>query len=126
MGIFGGLGFMSKYIIVIFFLGFIFWLLLDLKNRFILWSFNLWIGGLLALIINSFLIYTDFQNNWTSFSFIFNKGINTEWSLGNIFSFQLGHLFFYSIFLSLPAWYLVIKKKFINQKYKKFSHFCFK
>ena len=112
LGVFGGLGLFSKYIIVCFFISFVLWLICSDRHRSMLKKYYLWVSVIIGIIIISPIIYTDYNNNWNAISFIFNKGLKNSWSLQNIILFQIGHILAFSFFLSIPAWYFLIKKKF--------------
>ena len=114
LGLFIGMGAMSKYIIVLFCIILFFWLLWDKKHRPLLWSPYLWVAGIITILVLSPIIYTDAQNNWAAFQFVFKKGFKDKLVLENLFFFQGGHVFFYSIFLSIPAWYFLLRGRFKN------------
>ena len=111
LGAFIGFGFLSKYIMVLFGAALGLWIILFKENRYLLKKKELWLSGLIALIICSPLLYHEYNKGWLSFQFIMKKGFAGSLSLKKPLDFTLGHIALFSLFLSIPAWKFFIKKK---------------
>ena len=114
LGLFIGMGAMSKYIIVLFCIILFFWLLWDKKHRPLLWSPYLWVSGIIAIFSFGTVLYWNLQRDWVSFRFVLDKGFEQKWNWSNLLQLQLSHLLFYSLFLSLPVWYFLLSRRFKN------------
>ncbi len=112
LGVFVGLGAMSKYIIVLFCIAFFFWLLWDKKYRPLFGNPYLWGAGLIAILTFSSILYWNYQRDWVSFRFVLEKGFEQRWNWNNLLQLQISHLLFYSLFLSLPVWYFLLRGRF--------------
>ena len=113
LGVFCGLGGASKYIMILFYVILFLWLLLDSKNRRVLKSYELWLGGIIAFVIVSPVFYWNYINDWFSFKFVLSKGLGGDsFSIPRFFYFTIGHLLLFSIFLSLPAWFFYFRKNY--------------
>lgn len=112
LGLFGALGASSKYIIVLFCIIFCCWLLWEKRYRFLLLNKSFWLAILIAILVFSPIIFWNYQREWIGFKFILEKGIKEKFIWTNLLKLQLSHLIFYSIFLTLPAWYYFFRGKF--------------
>lgn len=114
--VFFALGILSKYIIGLFAIIIFFWLLCDKEHRPLLKNPYLYLAALVGIIILLPHLYWNYQRDWITLKFVFYKGIDEQTSWNNLWQVQLSHLFFYSIFFSLPAWLVFFF-------HKKFSFF---
>ena len=73
--LFFALGFLSKYIIGLFAMIVFFWILLDKKARMLLKNPYFWLAFLLIFIFLLPHLYWNYQRDWVTFRFVFNKGI---------------------------------------------------
>ena len=99
LGIFAGLGALSKYIMLLFYMGMGVHGLIypSCRKHF----FNPWLygAGCLSLLIFSPVLLWNYQNQWVSFIFQFTRGLTgAPWGL-NTLQFTLGHLLLFS-----PVW----------------------
>ena len=96
LGLFIGMGAMSKYIIVLFCIILFFWLLWDKKHRPLLWSPYLWVSGIIAIFSFGTVLYWNLQRDWVSFRFVLDKGFEQKWNWSNLLQLSaLGYGIFY-------------------------------
>ena len=114
MGVFFALGVLSKYIIGLFVIILLCWILWNKEHRYLLWNPYLWLSGLLVITILVPHLYWNYQRDWVTFIFLFHKGLKQGIFWNNLWQIQVSHLFFYSIFFSLPSWWVLIKHKQFN------------
>ena len=113
MGVFAGLGVLSEYTMIFFYIIVIIWCFFYDEKA--LYSYNFWMAGLLSLLIFSPVIYWNYQNDWVSFLYQLNRGFSNNDSSIQIISFTLGHIFLFSFFISIPALYCFVRGSFLWQ-----------
>ena len=119
--IFFALGVLSKYIIGLFFITVVIWLIFDKEHRKLLINPYLYLAIFVGILILLPHFYWNYQRDWITIKFVVNKGINQELSWNNLWKIQFSHLFFYSIFFSLPAWLVI----FFHKKFSFFNKSTF-
>ena len=96
MGIFAGLGLESKYSGLFFGAGFVLWISTDPASRRWWRSPELYLGGVMAILIAAPVIYWNAQHHWASFEKQFGRVAATRFSpryLGEFISVAFGLLF---------------------------------
>lgn len=87
VGIFAGLGLLSKYSVLFLGIGIVLWLLWVPENRRYLLSWQLWLGGALAIAIFSPVLYWNAQHEWISFVKQFGRSVPDGYSIKYIGEF---------------------------------------
>ncbi|AEV35989.1 glycosyl transferase, family 39 [Pseudovibrio sp. FO-BEG1] len=87
VGIFAGLGLLSKYSVLFLGAGIILWLIWVPENRRYLLSWQLWLGGALAIAIFSPVLYWNSQHEWISFVKQFGRSVPEGYSIKYIGEF---------------------------------------
>lgn len=92
VGLFAGLGLLSKYSVLFLGAGIVLWLLWvpDARRWFASWQ--LWAGGILALLLFCPVLYWNHLHDWVSFHKQFGRVGRGDWTAKYIFEF-LGALF---------------------------------
>lgn len=91
VGLFCGLGLLSKYNTLFLGAGIVVWLIADARFRFWLSNGWPWAGGMLAALIFAPVIFWNFQHGWISFDFQFGRiGRRELQSPAATFAFWLG------------------------------------
>ena len=111
VGIFAGLGALSKYIMVLFYMGVFLHLIRCQEMRKEFFKIRWYIAGLISLAIFSPVLVWNWQNDWVSFAFQFGRGISNEFGLQNFVAFTLGHLALFSLVWSWQVIRLLFVKK---------------
>jgi 4-amino-4-deoxy-L-arabinose transferase-like glycosyltransferase len=109
MGVFGGLGALSKYTMVVFYLGVLAWALLVKERRRELLNPWQYAGGLLALAIFSPVLVWNAQRDWVSIRLQLEKGMSRPGVFfgKHLLEFTLGALLLFSAVLTVwGAWRL--------------------
>ena len=117
MGIFGGLGMLSKYTFVLFFVALGVFLLADSKARRFWFSPWLWLSGLISLLIFSVNLFWNSQHQWISFGFQIKHGLSAQklvdWNfLGEYIGGQIGVLSIFLFVILIIAIVFACKKSF--------------
>ena len=99
IGILAGLGALSKYIMILFYIGLGTHCLLYSEARRLLWNPWLYVAGAISLLIFSPVLIWNYQNNWVSFLFQFKRGLSGAGFGENVLNFTVGHLLLFS-----PIW----------------------
>ncbi|GHB22501.1 glycosyl transferase [Pseudovibrio japonicus] len=81
VGIFAGLGLLAKYSVLFLGAGIVLWLLWVPENRRYLLSWQLWLGGVLAIAIFSPVLYWNEQHEWISFVKQFGRSVPESYSV---------------------------------------------
>ncbi|MBK9293620.1 MAG: glycosyltransferase family 39 protein [Oligoflexia bacterium] len=113
LGVFLGLGFLSKYMMLLFALSFLVWLVYK-KNLKILATKNPWLCAFIAFLIFLPVVIWNFKNNFASFGFQASHGlggrnINLKWPL----EYLLGQ---WALLNPLLATFLILNFKKIEKK----------
>ncbi|KZL05493.1 Undecaprenyl phosphate-alpha-4-amino-4-deoxy-L-arabinose arabinosyl transferase [Pseudovibrio axinellae] len=87
VGIFAGLGLISKYSVLFLGAGIVLWVLWVPQNRRYVLSWQLWLGGALALAIFSPVLYWNAQHEWISFVKQFGRSVPEGYSFKYIGEF---------------------------------------
>lgn len=96
IGLVAGLGGLSKYITVLFYLGVFVHFLVHKEQRKNLWNPWLYLAGFLSLALLTPVFVWNFQNDWVSFRFQFTRGLSGAPLGQNLILFTLGHWFLFS------------------------------
>ncbi|MBF0351600.1 MAG: glycosyltransferase family 39 protein [SAR324 cluster bacterium] len=99
IGVIAGLGALSKYITLLFYMGMGIHFLLYKPLRRQWLNPWLYVAGLVSLIIFTPVLWWNYQNHWVSFLFQFKRGLSGAPLGQNAIFFTLGHLMLFS-----PVW----------------------
>lgn len=111
IGIISGLGALSKYITILFYLGLFVHLLLYKELRPHLKNPWLYFAGSLSLLLFSPVLLWNFQNDWVSFRFQFTRGLSGAPLGQNLILFTLGHLILFSLVWSWWGFYQIWRQR---------------
>jgi 4-amino-4-deoxy-L-arabinose transferase-like glycosyltransferase len=93
IGIFAGLGLISKYTNLFVGAGILVWVLALPRNRGWLLSWQLWVGGLIAVLLTLPVIVWNARYQWASFEKQFGRAARgADWSLGYIVEMVGGYI----------------------------------
>jgi 4-amino-4-deoxy-L-arabinose transferase and related glycosyltransferases of PMT family len=110
IGVLSGLGALSKYIMLLFYIGLVLHLLIYRKIRKDILSPWLFCAGILSLFIFLPVIIWNFQNDWISFRWQLEKGTSGSDFGENTLAFTIGHLILFSpiwaVFGTISIWWL--------------------
>jgi hypothetical protein len=87
VGLFAGLGLASKYSVLFLGAGIVLWLVLVPDARRWWASWQLWVGGVLALVIIAPVVLWNADHEWASFIKQFGRAVPHGWSTKYIFEF---------------------------------------
>ena len=99
LGIVAGFGALSKYIMLLLYLGLFFHSLIYREARVLLKNPWLYVAGSISLLIFTPVLVWNFQNDWISFRFQFGRGMQGADFGANFVFFTVGHLLLFS-----PIW----------------------
>ncbi len=100
IGVLAGLGALSKYITILFYLGLFVHLLVYPSCRRHLLNPWLYVAGVISLIVFTPVIIWNYQHDWVSFRFQFGRGLTGSPGPENFVAFTFGHLFLFSLIWS--------------------------
>ena len=95
VGLFAGLGLISKYSVLFLGAGIILWLVAMPRARTAFRTWQLWAGGILALLITTPVIWWNATHEWVSFAKQFGRAVPHGWTLrfvGEFIGAELGLL----------------------------------
>jgi hypothetical protein len=104
IGIVCGLGALSKFIMLLFYIGLFFHALIYKDARSILKSPWLYMAGVISLTIFSPVIFWNATHDWISFRFQFGRGMGGEEFGENTFHFLIGHILLFSPLWATVGW----------------------
>lgn len=81
VGVFAGFGLLSKYSVFFLGAGILLWLLWVPQNRRYFLAWQLWVGGALALLVFSPVLWWNANNEWISFTKQFGRVVATDYTL---------------------------------------------
>ncbi|MBF0352133.1 MAG: glycosyltransferase family 39 protein [SAR324 cluster bacterium] len=99
LGVVAGFGALSKYITLLFYVGFGLHLLFHKALRKNLWNPWLYLAGIISLLIFTPVLWWNYQHEWVSFRFQFGRGMSGADFGQNFIWFTLGHILLFS-----PVW----------------------
>lgn len=111
IGVVAGLGALSKYITILFYLGLFVHLLIYKPLRKHLTNPWLYVAGIVSLIFITPVLLWNYQNDWVSFKFQFGRGLSGAPLGQNLINFTLGHLVLFSVIWSIWGLYTMWKEK---------------
>ena len=111
IGITAGLGALSKYITILFYLAALLHLLLYKDQRHHLKNPWIYFAGFLSLLIFAPVLLWNFQNDWVSFRFQFARGLSATPSGKSFIIFTVGHLILFSIIWSWWSIYQIWRRR---------------
>ncbi|MDH5560721.1 MAG: glycosyltransferase family 39 protein, partial [Deltaproteobacteria bacterium] len=111
LGLISGFGAVSKYIMILFPVGFLIWCFWTKQTKFIFTRWQTYLGAVLALLILLPNIYWNYQHEWVTFTYNFKKGLMGA-SFGKHFLiFIFSQFMLFSPVLSILFWYRLFSKK---------------
>lgn len=111
IGILGGLGALSKYFMILFYISLGIWLLARQEVRRHLFRPPLYLAGLISLFLFSPVLIWNYQHDWISFRFQFGKALSGRPFGENFFAFTFVHMVLFSLVFSLSLyWHLLTKR----------------
>jgi len=118
IGIVAGFGALSKYIMLLFYLGFFIHLLIYSKTRKEIFNPWIYVAGLISLVVFLPVLLWNYQHDWISFRWQFGKATSGSEFGENTLAFTVGHILLFS-----PFWFIFgifgiwwIKDKFLQAK----------
>ena len=111
IGITAGLGALSKYVTILFYIGALLHLLLFKDQRHHLKNPWIYFAGFLSLLIFIPVLIWNFQHDWISFRFQFGRGLSAMPSGKSFILFTIGHLLLFSIVWSCWSIYQIWRKR---------------
>lgn len=103
IGLFAGLGLASKYSVLFLGAGIVLWLLWVPQSRGWLTCWQLWAGGLIALLCFMPVLYWNYLHDWASFYKQFGRAGRGDWTGKYIFEFIGGLLGLLNPLIAVPA-----------------------
>ena len=118
IGIVAGFGALSKYIMLLFYIGLFIHFLIYNKTRKEILNPWLYVAGLVSLAIFTPVLIWNAQNDWISFRWQFSKGTSGADFGENTLAFTIGHMILFSPFWTLMGclgiWWVRDKLVFAN------------
>lgn len=111
IGVTAGLGALSKYITILFYLGALIHLLSYKDQRHHLKNPWIYFAGFISLLIFTPVLIWNFQNDWISFRFQIGRGLSATPSAKSFILFSVGHLVLFSIVWSWWSIYQVWRSR---------------
>ena len=102
LGIVAGLGALSKYIMLLFYMGIFIHILLFPRIRKEIFNPWLYVAGILSIIIFIPVLLWNYQHDWISFRWQWDKGATGGEFGENFLGFTIGHIFLFS-----PLWFVM-------------------
>ncbi|MGK0290697.1 MAG: 4-amino-4-deoxy-L-arabinose transferase-like glycosyltransferase [bacterium] len=115
-GIVGGLGFLSKYVFILFFLSLFFWIIFTKEQRKLLLNWRTYAACIIAVIIFSPNLYWNYQRDWITFVHNLEKGEGASFG-ENLFPFLLGHIVLFSVIFSSSFWIQLFRRKLFSKEF---------
>ena len=104
IGVVCGLGALSKFIMLLFYIGLFFHALIYRDARNILKSPWLYMAGVISITIFSPVIFWNAAHDWISFRFQFGRGMGGDEFGENTFHFLIGHILLFSPIWATVGW----------------------
>ncbi|NQU65666.1 MAG: glycosyltransferase family 39 protein, partial [SAR324 cluster bacterium] len=111
LGLVLGIGGMSKYIMILFPMSLLLWCFFEKEARKLLVSWQTYVGALVAVLIILPNLYWNYQHQWVTFTYNFEKGLTGAVFGYRFILFTLGQLILFSIFYSTYFWTILFRKK---------------
>ncbi|MDJ0930194.1 glycosyltransferase family 39 protein [Breoghania sp.] len=80
VGLFAGLGLISKYSVLFLGVGIILWLIFTPRARAAFTAWQLWVGGVLAVVITAPVVWWNAGHEWISFTKQFGRAVPYGWT----------------------------------------------
>ena len=118
IGIVAGLGALSKYVMLLFYFGLFLHLLIFKKTRKEIFNPWIYLAGLVSLVVFSPVLFWNWQHDWISFSWQFERGTSGEDFGKNTLAFTAGHILLFSPIWFVMSFFLVwwIREKYCQIK----------
>ncbi len=111
LGVFLGLGGMSKYIMILFPLGLLIWCLTNNMIMNLLTKWQTYVGAVISLGILAPNIYWNYQHDWVTFNFVLEKGLTGARFGEHFLHFIISQFALFSLVYSVYFWLSLIRKK---------------
>ena len=116
IGVITGLGAISKYIMILFYLSLFAWIIFDRTNRNLIKNYYIYLSGIISFIIFSPVFYWNYIHDWISFKFQLYKGLKDSSGIETFLLFSVGHIILFSIILTVLSWILLFRSRLMNLK----------
>lgn len=110
-GIVAGLGGLSKYTMILFPVCLLIWIVINKDARKLLVSWQTYAAALIALAIVFPNIYWNYQNDWITFNFVFEKGLTGSQHGENFIQFFSAQFLMFSLVYNIYFWWSLFKKR---------------
>jgi len=102
IGFVAGLGALSKYIMLLFYVGIFIHILIYKKTRKEIFNPWIYVAGLISLTIFTPVLFWNWQHDWISFIWQFDRGTSGSDFAKNTLAFTVGHILLFS-----PIWFVM-------------------
>ncbi len=102
IGLIAGLGALSKYIMLLFYIGFFIHILIFSKTRKEIINPWIYVAGMISLIVFLPVLIWNYQHDWISFRWQFDKATSGADFGENTLTFTVGHMLLFS-----PFWFIM-------------------
>lgn len=110
-GIVAGLGALSKYIMILFPVCLLIWTVINSDARKLLLSWQTYVSAIIALSIAFPNIYWNYQNDWTTFIFVLEKGLTGSKYGEDFIQFFFAQFLMFSVVYAIYFWWCLLKKR---------------
>jgi 4-amino-4-deoxy-L-arabinose transferase-like glycosyltransferase len=108
-GVIAGLGALSKYIMILLPACLLVWCVINQEARKLLLNWRVYLAALIALVIVSPNLYWNSQNDWRTFTYVFEKGLTGSKQGENFIQFFFSQFLLFSLVYSLYFWSSVVR-----------------
>ncbi len=119
VGLFAGLGLVSKYSVLFLGAGIILWLLVSPRARRAFATWQLWAGGILAMLVTAPVIWWNATHDWASFVKQFGRAVPHQWTgrfIGEFIGAELGLLNPAIALIALVGIGIAVKRTVMNRE----------
>ncbi len=113
-GIIAGLGAQAKYTIVLMPVCLAVWFIINKETRKLLMDWRLYLSALIAIAIISPNLYWNAQNDWRTFTFVFEKGLTGSKYGENFIQFFFSQFLLFSLVYSIYFWKVVVRRQVVT------------
>ncbi|MBT4265038.1 MAG: glycosyltransferase family 39 protein [Deltaproteobacteria bacterium] len=110
-GVIAGLGALSKYIMILLPICLLVWCLLTKEARKLLLDWRVYLAAVIALAIVSPNLYWNSQNDWRTFTFVFEKGLTGSKHGENFVQFFVSQFLLFSLVYSTYFFSALVRRK---------------
>ncbi len=122
-GFIAGLGAVSKYITILFYISLLIWCIVDRRFRHLLIRWQTYGACLISFVIFSPIFIWNATHDWISFRFQLGRGLSGSSYLGKFPELTIGHLLIFSVVFSVMAWGLLFTQKLTDRPFSEKDSF---